>query len=75
MVIRDVAEKSQRDNLVAELQEHMDNAKVRVDDDPLEFSPGHTHRVSGLDSRSETVSEMMLHEEDINVRSLPAAQQ
>ena len=67
MVIRDVANKSQRDSLVAELQEHMDNAKVRLDYDPLEFYPGHTQRVSGLVSRSETVREMMLHEEAISM--------
>ena len=67
MVIRDVANKSQRDSLVAELQKHMDNAKVRLDDDPLEFYRGHTQRVSGLVSRSETVREMMLHEEAISM--------
>ena len=71
MVIRDVANKSQRDSLVAELQEHMDNAKVRLDDDPLEFYPGHTQRVSGLVSRSETVRDDAARS-NINVRSLPA---
>ena len=38
-VIRDVADATQRKNLIAELQTHMDNAKVRIDDDPDEFYP------------------------------------
>ena len=63
MVIQDVAETTQRNNLVAELQTHMDNAKVRVDDDPDEFYPGLTQRVSGLVTRSETVRALMLHKE------------
>ena len=63
MVIRDVADATQRKNLIAELQTHMDNAKVRIDDDPDEFYPGHTQRVSGLVTRSETVRALMLHEE------------
>ena len=63
MVIQDVADTTQRNNLVAELQTHMDNAKVRVDDDPDEFYPGLTQRVSGLVTRSETVRALMLHKE------------
>ena len=39
MVIQDVADTTQRNNLVAELQTHMDNAKVRVDDDQKSFIP------------------------------------
>ena len=53
MVIQDVADTTQRNNFVAGLQTHMDNAKVRVDDDPDEFYPGLTQRVSGLVTRSE----------------------
>ena len=63
MVIRDVANKTQRDNVVTELQTHMDNTSVRLDDDPDEFYPGHTQRVSGLVTRSETVRTLMLHDE------------
>ena len=67
MVIRDVASKAHRDNIVAELQTHMDNTSIRVEDDPDEFYPGHTQRVSGLVSRSETVRELMMHKEAISM--------
>ena len=71
MVIRDVADTTQRKNLIAELQTHMDNAKVRIDDDPDEFYPGHTQRVSGLVTRSVDVA----RGGNINVRPFFAAQQ
>jgi ectoine hydroxylase-related dioxygenase (phytanoyl-CoA dioxygenase family) len=60
LVVTDVADRATRDAIVAELAPHMRAARVR-DDDPKDFYPGRTRRVTALVTRSERVGELILN--------------
>lgn len=61
MVITDVTDAQLRANLTDQLAPHMAAAKVIEADDPEEFYPGKTRRVTGLIARSPAVRELICH--------------
>jgi ectoine hydroxylase-related dioxygenase (phytanoyl-CoA dioxygenase family) len=44
-----------------EMAPHMEQARIATEDDPEEFYPGQTRRVSGLVNRSEKARELVMH--------------
>lgn len=61
-VVSDLIEPDQRRSIVAELDQYMQAARVIEEDDPNEFYPGRTRRVTGLIARSESVtSKLVVH--------------
>ena len=62
VVVTDVMSDALRATIKAELAPHLESARVAQDDDPEEFYPGRTRRVTGLVTRSPAVtSELMIH--------------
>src|SRR5262245_3814875 len=61
LVVTDLADDPARTKVVAELAAHLDAAPVKTDDDPADFYPGNTQRVTALVARSEQVRELILH--------------
>ena len=61
LVVADVLDRSGREQLRAELAPHLDAAAVAPSDDPSDFYPGHTRRVTALVARSETVGKLVMH--------------
>ncbi len=61
LVVTGVMDQSVRAAVVDELAPHMEAARVIEVDDPKEFYPGHTRRVTGLVARSPTVRELICH--------------
>lgn len=61
LVIQGVTSAGQRERLTTELAEHLERAPVESEVDPDAFYPGHTRRVIGLISRSETSRELAMH--------------
>ena len=60
VVVNDLLASTKRDDIVAELHQAMQSTKVIQDDDPKEFYPGRTRRVSALLSRSETITDTLV---------------
>lgn len=62
VVVTDVMSDTTRQSIRAEMAPHLAAAQVIEDDDPEEFYPGHTRRVTGLVARSDTITnELMTH--------------
>ena len=59
LVITDMADETARRKVVAELDAHMAATKVERQDDPDEFYPGLTKRVTALVARSETTRDLI----------------
>ncbi len=59
-VVTDVLDGATRDAIRRELAPDMARARVIEDDDPNEFYPGHTRRVTALVARSETVTDELI---------------
>ncbi len=59
LVITDMADEATRRRVVAELEAPMAAVKVQQDDDPEEFYPGLTRRVTALVARSETTRDLI----------------
>ena len=62
LVVTDVTTVRQRDALRAELADVMDATPVVTNDDPNDFYPGHTRRVTSLVANSKTVREFVMHD-------------
>ena len=62
LVVTDVLPLAQCRRIERELASEMDAAPLVEQDDPKQFYPGRTRRVTGLVSRSETVREVILHD-------------
>jgi ectoine hydroxylase-related dioxygenase (phytanoyl-CoA dioxygenase family) len=60
VVVTGASGRAARDALVAELAPHMDATPVATKDDPTEFYPGNTRRVTALVARSEAVGRLVL---------------
>lgn len=61
LVVTGVADRSTREAVRAELAPYMEAAPVATDDDPVDFYPGNTRRVTALAARSKAVADMILH--------------
>ena len=62
VVVNDLIESGQRRSIVAELDQHMKAARVIEEDDPNEFYPGRTRRVTALLTRSESITnDLVVH--------------
>jgi ectoine hydroxylase-related dioxygenase (phytanoyl-CoA dioxygenase family) len=61
LVVTDILDRSARDRVRAELAPYMDAAAVADGDEPADFYPGRTRRVTALFARSETVRELLVH--------------
>lgn len=59
-VVTDVLGAASRDSIRHELASHMATARVVEDDDPSQFYPGRTRRVTALVARSPTVTDELL---------------
>ena len=62
LVVTDALPSGQCSRIENELAQAMAAARVVEKDDPKQFYPGHTRRVTGLVSRSETVREVITHD-------------
>ena len=62
LVVTDALPLAQCRRIERELASEMDAARMVEQDDPKQFYPGRTRRVTGLVSRSETVREVILHD-------------
>ena len=60
LVVENVIDKSCRENILGDLESHMQVAPVIQDDDPEEFYPGRTRRVTGLVMRSDEVTQRLI---------------
>ncbi len=60
LVVKDAADSALREQLVDQLRPHLEKANVD-DDNPEEFYPGKTRRVTALVSRCEASHELILH--------------
>ncbi len=60
VVVTDVLNETARNSIRAELAPHMEKARVEQEDDPEEFYPGRTRRVTALVSRSPTVTDQLV---------------
>jgi ectoine hydroxylase-related dioxygenase (phytanoyl-CoA dioxygenase family) len=60
VVVTDVLDSSLRESITDELAPHMVQARVIEDDDPAEFYPGRTRRVTALLARSASVAEHLI---------------
>lgn len=63
LVVEGLVDAHQREAIRAELAPHLAAARVIEDDDPDEFYPGHTRRVTALLARSATVTDVLLTHE------------
>jgi ectoine hydroxylase-related dioxygenase (phytanoyl-CoA dioxygenase family) len=61
LVVTGVIDQTLRTAVVDELAPHMEAARVIEADDPAEFYPGRTRRVTGLVARSPAVRELIRH--------------
>lgn len=59
-VVTDVLHEELRDAIRAELAPHMAKAELAEEDNPEEFYPGHTRRISALVARSELVTDQLV---------------
>ena len=62
LVVTDALPLAQYSRVEGELAQAMAAARVVEKDDPRQFYPGHTRRVTGLVSRSETVRDVVTHD-------------
>lgn len=60
VVVTGVTDNELRQSIREELAPHMANARVIEDDDPEQFYPGHTRRVSALVARSSSVTDHLI---------------
>jgi hypothetical protein len=60
LVVTDLCDRRTRDAVERDLADHMEEAPVRTRDDPAEFYPGNTRRVTALVTRSEAVGKLVL---------------
>jgi ectoine hydroxylase-related dioxygenase (phytanoyl-CoA dioxygenase family) len=60
VVVTDVLDSSLRESITDELAPHMAKARVIEDDDPTQFYPGQTRRVTALLARSASVAEHLI---------------
>ena len=61
LVVTDAADEQTIAALRAEMAPHMAQATIGTEDDPEEFYPAHTRRVSALVGRSETAGRLVMH--------------
>ena len=61
LVVTDVTTSTQRDNLRDELADVMAATPVTINEDPKDFYPGHTRRVTSLVANSATAREFVMH--------------
>lgn len=62
VVVTDVMSDETRQSIKDDMQAHLDAAKIIEDDDPNEFYPGNTRRVTGLVARSPAITcELLNH--------------
>ena len=61
LVVTGVLDRNGRDRVRAELAPYVDAAPVAASDDPSNFYPAKTRRVTALVARSETVGELVMH--------------
>ncbi len=61
LVVTDVLDQNGRERVLAELGPHVDAAPVAPGDDPADFYPAKTRRVTALVARSEMVRELVVH--------------
>ena len=54
-------------SLRQEMLPHMEQARVAEEDDPAEFYPGHTRRVTSLVARSQSARELVMHPTSIGL--------
>jgi ectoine hydroxylase-related dioxygenase (phytanoyl-CoA dioxygenase family) len=59
-VITDLADHQKRQAITSELAEHIDAAEFKTEDDPADFYPGRTRRVTALVARSRAVGDLIL---------------
>lgn len=59
-VVTGVTDAKLRDAIKRELAPHMDAARVVEEDDPKEFYPGHTRRISALVARSPSITDNLI---------------
>ncbi len=60
VVVTDVLNEAGRNAIRAELEPHMERARVIQEDDPEEFYPGRTRRVTALVTRSKSVTDRLI---------------
>ncbi len=60
VVVTDVMDAPLRDAIRQELAPHMAQARIVEDDDPEEFYPGHTRRISALVARSPSITDNLV---------------
>ena len=60
-VVTDVTSEKVRQAIKDDMQPHLDRAEVIKEDDPEEFYPGHTRRVTGLVARSPSITGELLN--------------
>ncbi|MEM1435920.1 MAG: phytanoyl-CoA dioxygenase family protein [Pseudomonadota bacterium] len=60
VVVTEVMDAELRQSIRAELAPHMERARVIEDDDPTQFYPGHTRRISALVARSANVTDHLI---------------
>ena len=60
VVVTDVMDTELRQSIKGELAPHMAGARIIEDDDPEQFYPGHTRRVSALVARSPSVTDRLI---------------
>lgn len=63
LVVTDVLDQTARASVVAQLEPHMAAARVTEEEDPEEFYPGKTRRVTGLIARSPNVRDLICHQQ------------
>ena len=61
LVVTDLLDREGLERIRAELAPYLDAAPVASSDDPSDFYPGKTRRVTALVARSETVGELIMH--------------
>jgi ectoine hydroxylase-related dioxygenase (phytanoyl-CoA dioxygenase family) len=60
VVVTSVIDADLRQSITSELAPHMENARIIEKDDPEQFYPGHTRRVSALVARSPTITDNLI---------------
>ncbi len=61
VVVTDLLDRNGRERVRSELASHMEAARVASSDEPADFYPGKTRRVTALVARSETIGELVMH--------------
>lgn len=62
VVVTEAFDEALREKIKEEMAPHLANAQVANEDDPAEFYPGNTRRITGLVARSRSItSELMMH--------------